>query len=209
MNKKSSIGSYLSYIVIAVLLFIIFFKGCENKDFKEDTVDIDTLIIEKVIPGERSTIIDSIPYPVYIEAEIDKDLQTVIDSLKFETEKLEYALSLLTTKTYDTTYYFNRGYIGIKEQVQGTLLNRKVDINIDDIAYNETVITKEIRKYPKFSLNFGLETGLKTDFNSTFEQPYLGGVVGFRNKRGYWIGFGYNTLQQAKIVLTKDFITLY
>lgn len=212
VNKQpSTLKKLLPWIVIGGLLIFIFLnKSCEGNDTtqpKQDTTERDTVYVTKTIPGDTITITQTEFVPVGEEENVK--LKKTVEELKNDKERLEYLLAELTIKTYDTTYSFNRGSLQISDTVQGTLLGRYWNLKLDPIEYEEKIITNTITKYPKFAVTGGLGVGIETDFKYTFEDPYVGVYLGFRNRKGYTFEAGYTTNYQLQLKLSKDLFIQY
>ncbi|HET8839130.1 MAG TPA: hypothetical protein VFM82_09095 [Flavobacteriaceae bacterium] len=202
----------LPYLIIGILITILFFKGCgDGKGGKKsDTIKIDTIFVEKTIPGDTITVVQTEFKPKIIFRHGDNsELVQKIQQLESDKERLEFLLTKLQTKVYDTTYAFERGSLSIIDTVQGSLLGRSWNLKLNPIKYQEKTIFQTETKYPKFSFSAGLNTGLTTDFSTQFKKPYIGLQIGFRNRSGYTLQLGFNSLEQAEITLSKDFITIF
>lgn len=212
--------SIAPYILIIILLFIIWFKGCKGKDdvhLSTVVTEIDTIEVIKYIPSKDISIKD--PKPEYIYKYPSKDkidsLVNKVNSLKEEKDKVTYLLreskkliKKLEKKDYDTTYEFDGGSLSLKETVEGIVLDREFDIYLDSIPYKEFTVTKTIKKYPKWVISGGVNTGFTFD-NDLVSKPYIGGGLGFRNQKGYEFSLYYNTRKQAEFRLSKDIFVHY
>lgn len=203
----------IPYIVIIILLIIIFFNQCSNtnKDLIEDSTSIDTLYITKTIPSETIKVVQERFTPIYITGN-NQELINKINKLEDKDNQIEYLLKKLETRIYDTTYVYNKGKVKVRDSVQGTLLGREVEVTFDEVQYQEKVITKTTKLYPKFAITSGISTGFTTTVNNQnvdLNTPFIGVSLGFRNQKGYEIGATYNSLKQASISLKKDIFVKY
>ena len=200
----------LPYYIIGILLVLIFFNTCgrgDGRKGKDDSTKVDTVYIDRVIKGETVTITETNFVPKYIYKTDPKYLDS-INKLNDENERLEYLLSELQTRVYDTTYAFERGRLHITDSVHGYLKGRKLTWDLDDYEYQEAIITKTVKKYPKFAISGGLSSQLTTDF-SLMKYPTLGIEIGFRNRQGYNLDVGYNLRKEFEITLKKDIFVSY
>ncbi len=212
------IKSNISYVIIGILLVLIFFNTCSGDKRVDDSIPVktDTITIIKKIKGETVKVTDTVFYPE-IEYRTDPKLMLEINKLKTDKEKLEKALSYLRTRVYDTTYTFNTGKVRVKDSIQGYLIGRTLDFKMNDTETKETMIKQTFHKYPKFAISVGLtgqvevDTDLFTGIPNTnpIRKPTLGGEIGFRNKAGYQLEFGYNFREEVEISLKKDIFVFY
>lgn len=209
LNKGSTLKKLLPWAIIAGLFVFMFFKSCggPNKEMQETRVEYDTLYVEKTIPGDTITIVQTEFIPVGEEE--NKQLREIISKLKNDKERLNYLLAELTVKTYDSTYKFEKGKLTITDTVQGTLLGRSVDLEIFPVKYKESIVNKTVYKYPKWAITGGIETGINTDFQSLFKDPYMGLNLGLRNANGVEFEVGYDTNKVLSFELSKDLFVNY
>lgn len=211
VNNQSILKRLFPWIVVVGLIIAIFLmntcEGNSSSQPREDTIKRDTVYVTKTIPGDTITVIQTKFVPVGEEENVE--LKEEIKKLKNDKERLEYLLAELSVKAYDTTYTFERGKLRLIDTVQGSLLGRKFDLTLFPIEYQERIITNTITKYPKFAVTGGLGVGIETDFKYTFEEPYVGAYLGFRNRKGLHLEFGYTTRYQFQIKFAKDLFVFY
>lgn len=194
----------LIYIVLIFSLLFIVFNCNGSRDFliNDRIIKIDTVLntIDTIKIKQDPIIIkeDSLVYKIDYEYtnKITKDLKEKIDSIKTEKNRIEYLLNILSVKEYDTTYFFGKAELNLKEKVQGKILNRDLTFIPNDFFVKQT-ISVEKTKLPSFILSGGIYTQVG-------ENADIGLELGYRNFKGYQFEVGSNLKDNFQFSIKKD-----
>lgn len=171
---------------------------------KTETIEVERKIF---VPGKDSTIIDSIPYPVYTENRINKNMQSTIDSLiarGVDTEWLEPIVEATKVRFYqDTIYGFIDGDTALRierrDSAEGYISHRELDWKIYDRTIIDTTSITPVFKYPDFSLAGNLNAWMAGSLKGSAS-------LQLRTKKGYLWSAGITSDKQPIIGIGKIFI---
>jgi hypothetical protein len=193
----------------------MWFKGVfVNKDLSNnDKVTIDSIQKVKVIPQKQGQFYNDKPTIIYVQPQAQQRTDSYLNSLiselssiKKESDKTNKLLQELALRVYEKTYSDSTVTIKVTDSINGKLRNQKVTWKVkpQKIKYFETKTT--IEKNPKFTFSTGL--GITSKLDST-ANPQLQAILGFKNKKGYELQFGYSTNKTASLIFKKDILTKY
>ena len=185
LSTMKSLTPY--FVIFALLVFIIFFKGCGKEMVGKTITTTDTLVVEKVIviPKIQEVIVYRNPVPVKVEV-VGKD----------------------TIRKYQHTYKDSTGVaeVTVYDSISGKLIGQRVNIKVKEreVKYSEKVINNNTvtKLKPSFVLSAGVR--MTSGVNGSY-----GAEIGLKNSRGYNLEIGYNSRENFTVGIKKDIFTFY
>lgn len=209
---RQFIKDYAPWVFVVFLFFYIFMGGF-NKQASSNKSKSDTIYVEKTI--KIPEIVGSVnnPNPTIIvnpTKTYDEELLKYLRSLSTKEEVLEACKEATQIREYKNTYASDKDstvVVTVEDSTAGRLLNQKMSFKVKEreVKYQEKIINNYLK--PKFVISAGGSAQLPT--SPLAPKPAVGGVVGFKNKAGYNLDFGYNTNQQFEVTLKKDIFTFW
>ena len=173
-------------IIIAILLIIIWFKGCGTSEIltppTKGTFKTDTIILHVPIKGETKIVKGK----VYKNNEINKELalenynlQIAYINAKDSLEKEKLYKTAIELKSFNQPFENDNFKANVKGIVQGEVKSLQLDYEIKKVPIKET----------KFRMLLGGGVTLKAvDLN-----------VGFQNAKGNILEVGYDTEKNIRV----------
>ena len=201
--SKNFILRYIQPIIIIVLGFILFTKGCSNNGDSDNGIKIDTTKVAIDIPekiGRFDTIVNPEPTIVKdtvfikgkirtvtkIDSTLYKQYRKVLDSIQRDSIFKE----AIAIREYNETFEDSLVKLDIYSKVRGSLLEQSSDYIIKPQQIERLDITRTITKERKFSLYIGGGLSVPTEID---QEVGFQGNLGIQNKKGTIYELGYDT----------------
>jgi len=196
----------IPYVIIAILLFVLFFKRCGDRgsntietpeiegDFEEQEpiyiTDTDTVYVTK-----WETLTDTIE--VKTNNPVNDSLAIAYQSAKDSLERYKLYLSAIQIKTFKNTFEDEYLKLSLTGRVQGDLLG---------ITPKYTIKSQEI-EVPETSLRFLIGGGIgnNLDFNDFTYRVNLG----LQNAKGNIIRVGYSRIRSQDYIFLGYDVSIF
>lgn len=190
-------------ILIGLIAWFVFFGGGKDKTEQPKPIIVTIPAIQGTTGAQ--VIETSKPYPVYVQGQgqiiVDEKYKLLYEKAKDSLEQANLFLNAIKINDYKKTFIDNDTITIIGDlKTRGDLLEYKIDYNIKSKTFDYTPII--IKQRPRFSMSLGVSGGIPTTPTSRFN---LKGELGFENKAGNALSFGYDSESRVWVGVRKNF----